>query len=192
MPMQLRQFEKRKESKAVWMNADELEALLDQTADEHQRLALGLMARSGMRVSEAIVVEGEDMIKTEAGHMARIWAGKGDKYRETPVSQESWWLASALDTGAGPLVGAAKRTVQGWVERAAESMYRKTDDEGWRYVSAHDLRRSWATLLIQNDVEPLLVLDWGGWSDYKTFRDHYMSINSPEYQAEERTKIEWL
>jgi len=190
--MQLRQFEKRKESKAVWMNADELEALLDQTADEHQRLALGLMARSGMRVSEAIVVEGEDMIKTDAGHMARIWSGKGEKYRETPVSQESWWLASALDTGAGPLVGAAKRTVPGWVERAAESMYHKTDDEGWQYVSAHDLRRSWATLLIQNDVEPLLVLDWGGWSDYKTFRDHYMSINSPEYQAEERTKIEWL
>jgi integrase len=71
-------------------------------------------------------------------------------------------------------------------------MYEETEEVGWRYVSAHDLRRSWATLLIHGEVEPLLVLDWGGWSDYETFRDHYMSINSPEYQAEERKKVEWL
>jgi integrase len=190
--MQLRQFEERDDSKAVWLNRDELEALLDKTQNEHQRLALGLMARSGMRVSEAIAIRGEDMIKTEAGKMARVWQGKGDKYRETPVSQESWWLGSALDTGEGSLTGAAKRTVQSWVERAADAMYEETEEVGWRYVSAHDLRRSWATLLIHGDVEPLLVLDWGGWSDYKTFRDHYMSINSPEYQAEERKKVDWL
>ena len=59
-------------------------------------------------------------------------------------------------------------------------------------MSAHDLRRSWATLLIQAEVEPLLVMEWGGWSDYAVFRDHYMSIHDPEFQAEERLKVEWL
>jgi len=59
--MQLRQFEEREDSKAVWLNREELEALLDKTQNEHQRLALGLRARSGMRVSEAIAIRGEDI-----------------------------------------------------------------------------------------------------------------------------------
>ncbi|MDR9381822.1 MAG: tyrosine-type recombinase/integrase, partial [Natronomonas sp.] len=90
--MQLRQFEERENSKAVWMNEPELEHLLDQTDGEEQRFALGLMARSGLRVSEAIAVRAEDLIKTEAGLMVRVWAGKGDKYREAPVAQETYWL----------------------------------------------------------------------------------------------------
>jgi integrase len=71
-------------------------------------------------------------------------------------------------------------------------MFLETEEVGWSYVSAHDLRRSWATLLIQGEVEPLLVMDWGGWSDYRVFKDHYMSISSPEFQAAERRKIPWL
>jgi len=82
--------------------------------------------------------------------------------------------------------------VQSWVERAAGEMFLETEEVGWSYVSAHDLRRSWATLLIQGEVEPLLVMDWGGWSDYRVFKDHYMSISSPEFQASERAKIPWL
>jgi len=117
--MQLRQFEERENSKAVWMNEPELEHLLDQTDGEHQRFALGLMARSGLRVSEAIAVRAEDLIKTDAGLMVRVWAGKGDKYREAPVAQETYWLGQALERGQAPILRAAKRTVQSWVERAA-------------------------------------------------------------------------
>ena len=190
--MQLRQFEERENSKAVWMNEPELEQLLDQTDGEHQRFALGLMARSGLRVSEAIAVRAEDLIKTEAGLMVRVWAGKGDKYREAPLAQETYWLGQALERGQSAILRAAKRTVQSWVERAAGEMFLENDEVWWTYVSAHDLRRSWATLLIQGEVEPLLVMDWGGWSDYRVFKDHYMSISSPEFQAAERAKIPWL
>jgi hypothetical protein len=34
-----------------------------------------------------------------------------------------------------------------------------------------DLRRTWATALAREDVDPLLVCDWGGWNDLETFFD---------------------
>jgi integrase len=56
----------------------------------------------------------------------------------------------------------------------------------------HDLRRTWATALASEDVDPLLVCDWGGWEDLETFLDHYRGTFSPEAQLRERQKVEWL
>jgi len=191
--MQLRQFEEREDSKAVWLTDPEITELLDQVQDDVQRFGLGLMARSGLRVSEAQQVRADDLIETEAGKMVRVWHGKGDKYRETPVTEETYWLGRSLDRGSGTtVVRHTRRTLQRWVERAAGEMFAKTEEVGWTYVSAHDLRRSWATMLIQAEVEPLLVMDWGGWSDFEVFKDHYMSISSPEFQRSERSKLPWL
>jgi len=190
--MQLRQFEKRDDSKAVWMTDDELEQLLDQVDDDLRRFGLGLMARSGLRVGEVIQVRAEDLIIGDSGKMVRIWQGKGDNYREAPVSEETYWIGQANDRSSASIIPHTRRSVQRWVEDAAGEMFLETEDTGWTYVSAHDLRRSWATLLIQNEVEPLLVMDWGGWSDFEVFRDHYMSIQDPEFQAAERQKVAWL
>jgi len=59
-------------------------------------------------------------------------------------------------------------------------------------VTAHDLRRSWATLMIQANVENLLIMEYGGWSDIETFQDHYASIHDPEFQKDEQKKVSWL
>jgi integrase len=191
--MQLRQFEKRDDSKAVWLTDPELTRLIDQVDEDVQRFALGLMGRSGLRVGEAVQVRADDLVETEAGKMCRIWEGKGDKYRETPVTEETYWIGQALDRGAGTsIIRHTRRTVQRWVEDAAGQMFLQDEDVGWTYVSAHDLRRSWATMLIQGEVEPLLVMTWGGWSSYETFRDHYMSVHDPGFQQDERDKIPWL
>ena len=190
--MQLRQFEERENSKAVWLTDPEMTELLDRTEEDHQRFALGLMGRSGLRVSETIQVREQDLIDTDAGKMVRIWEGKGDKYREAPVTEESYWIGKAMGRGDAPIIRHAKRTIQSWVEKFAGDLFLETEDVGWTYVSAHDLRRSWATMLIQGEVEPLLVMDWGGWSSWEVFRDHYMDIHSPKFQLGERGKIPWL
>jgi len=189
--MQLRQFEKRDESKAVWLTATEIDQLLETTDDELRRYALSMMARAGLRVSEVHAVKLDDLIKTEQGHIVRVWAGKGDKYREAPIPAEVYWIGRSIAEGQN-LIRHTKRTLQNWVTDAADVMFRSTGEIGWSYVSAHDLRRSWATLLIQAEVEPLLVMEWGGWSDYEVFRDHYMSIHDPDFQAAEREKVDWL
>ena len=191
--MQLRQFQEREDSKAVWLTDPELTQLLDQVQDDVQRFGLGLMGRSGLRVSEAQQVRADDLIETDAGKMVRVWHGKGDKYRETPVTEETYWLGRSLDRGSGTtIVRHTRRTLQRWVERAAGEMFAETEEVGWTYVSAHDLRRSWATNLAAAGVDPLLVLDVGGWEDLETFLEHYRGSYSPEAHRREREKVDWI
>ncbi len=59
------------------------------------------------------------------------------------------------------LVPRTTRTVRDWVTSIGEHRLDETDDEGWSYLSAHDLRRTWGTLLVDDEVEPGLVMEWG-------------------------------
>jgi integrase len=65
------------------------------------------------------------------------------------------------------LVPRSKRTVQYWVEDAAESAAKETGDTDYQRVSTHDLRRCWANyLLVEENVSPRIVMALGGWSSY--------------------------
>ena len=66
------------------------------------------------------------------------------------------------------------------------------EDTGWSYLTFHDLRRTWATALASEDVDPLLVCDWGGWNDLETFLVHYRGTFSPEAQKRARDGVAWL
>ena len=68
-----------------------------------------------------------------------------------------------------PLVDVSKRTLRRWMEAATETLHERTGDPGWQFVGFHDLRRTWATQLRSADVDAMVVLDWGGWSDLDTF-----------------------
>jgi hypothetical protein len=46
--------------------------------------------------------------------------------------------------------------------------------------------------MIQANVENLLIMEYGGWSDIETFQDHYASIHDPEFQRDEQEKVSWL
>jgi integrase len=78
------------------------------------------------------------------------------------------------------------------MSNAREQLAADTDDDRWEHVSFHDLRRTWATSLASRDVDPLIVCDWGGWSDLDTFLEHYRGVYSPEAQRRERAKVDWL
>jgi integrase len=181
------------DGKKVWLTEDEVETLLSSAKDEKQRLAFGLMVRSGLRVQEAVDVTRGDLVRVEGGYRIRVQHGKGDKYRETPVSESLYWLGRGVVTeDSDRLIGREKRTLQKWVYDAADRLYEETGDIGYSYLSPHDLRRTWGTLLIQHKVEPMLVMSWGGWESLKTFQEAYMNVHSPAFQAEELEKVSWL
>ena len=46
--------------------------------------------------------------------------------------------------------------------------------------------------LASEDVDSLLVCDWGGWNDLETFLDHYRGTFSPEAQKRARDGVAWL
>jgi len=186
-----------KDGKKVWLDADEIDEFLEAADGTEQRIAFGFLARSGMRVSEAIAITPADVVSTPAGERARIWDGKGDKFRETPVPDD---LRATVDAFADvrdesadtPLVDKSARTVERWVTRAAERRLATTGDDGWQYLGPHDLRRSWGTLLVQNDVEPGLVMTWGGWDNWETFREHYLGAYSVDAERRQLEKVDWL
>ena len=71
----------------VWLTESEVDQLMNTVEDTEQRIALRLMAESGLRTKEVLRVKPKDVrpMDTEDGdgHKLRVWEGKGDKYRET-------------------------------------------------------------------------------------------------------------
>lgn len=194
--MQLKDYDDQ-EGKRVWLTVEEVEALIEATDDTRQKIAVGLGVRSGLRRSEIVAATPEDIVNTPAGMRVRVWDGKGDKYRETPLSRS---LYSTIEAYADvrpegedvPLVGVETRTIERWVKSAASVCEDSTEDVGWGYLTPHDLRRTWGTLLVESEVEPGMVMEWGGWEDWETFREHYLGAYSPEMQRQQIAKVDWL
>jgi integrase len=184
-----------KPGKRVWLAENEIQALLDagRTDDREERAALLLAGRCGLRRQEIVDVTPSDIVDNQTGYVVRVWHGKGDKYREVPAPNELTTLV--LGMGKEPdesLVQCAPTTIYDWVQRIGKKLWSQTGDEGWQYVGPHDLRRSWGVRLLESGVMPSVVMEWGGWEDWETFRNHYLAEFSPEALREERGKVEWL
>lgn len=191
--MNIEQHSKRDDMK-VWLSQDEIDELLKATDSIQHEIAIGLMVRSGLRSHEVLDVEPAHIHDTDAGRMLRVWHGKGDKYRETPIPSD----LSAMIRMRGEQTGNRRKVIDVTTTRAIRKWVSKTasqlvdHDDAWMHVSPHDLRRTWATQLHGADVDPLVVMDWGGWNDLDTFLDHYRGTSTPEAQHREREKVSWL
>jgi integrase len=196
--MNLREHDGGNEMK-VWLSAGEADRLMAAADDTEERIAFGLGVRCGLRSVEWLNVVPRDVVDTDAGTMLRVWSGaKGDKFRETPIPSN---LATTIRTvadvrDAGPdepvLSVESTRTLRRWLASTAEELAEETDDSGWRHLSTHDLRRTWATALADAEVDPLLALEWGGWEDLETFLEHYKGAYSPAAKRRAREKVDWL
>ncbi|WP_049980280.1 tyrosine-type recombinase/integrase [Halolamina rubra] len=71
-------------------------------------------------------------------------------------------------------------------------MIDETGEDRWRYLTFHDLRRTWAGQLAYADVDETIALRWGGWNDLDTFLNHYRGDATEKAQVRERGKVEWL
>ena len=196
--MRLKDYDER-DGKRVWLGEKELQVLIENADPRTEsQIALRLMGRSGLRRQEAVDVTFADLVEDpDVGHLVRVWDGKGDKYRETPVPQEVATMARTLRLAESrdpddTVITVDASTLYDWVARARGRAREEYPDEGWQYVGPHDLRRSWGVRLLEAGVLPSVVMDWGGWADWQTFRDHYLAEFSPEAIRRERGKVEWL
>jgi integrase len=202
--MRLKDYAER-DGKRVWLSEKEIQLLIEHVDRNHTeaQMAVRLMARSGLRRQEVTGTDADhgvrfvDLVDADAGPVVRVWHGKGDKYRETPAPKGLLGEADVYRqaTGREPdaeLVDADPSTLYDWVRRARERCHAKTGDEGWLEVGPHDLRRSWGVRLLEAGVLPSLVMEFGGWNDWQTFRNHYLAEFSPEALRRERQKVPWL
>lgn len=195
--MRLSDYHER-EGKQVWLDEGEVDLLLEEAQSAEQRRAFQLGARSGLRRSEIVSVTVADVLNGPDGFV-RVWEdyAKQEKYREAPIPDDlESVVTSSLQyerDGDQPLVDVDGSTVYRWVRRAAERLQAETDDRGWSFLDVHDLRRTWGGQLLWNyGLLPSSVMAMGGWSDWETFRKHYLGAPSPEAMRRERAKVDWM
>jgi integrase len=182
----------------VWLSDDDIAQLFDAARNTEQEVAFSLAARCGLRSHEVLDVAPSHVVETDAGTMLTVPSGKGDKYRETPIpnglAKQMRTIDDMRDAGSDePIISVTTtQSLRNWIQNAREQLAEQEGDARWQHVSFHDLRRTWATSLASRDVDPLIVCDWGGWSDLDTFLEHYRGVYSPEAQRRERAKVDWL
>lgn len=194
--MKLENHDNRDDDKKVWLRSGEVDELLSVIDDTTRRVAVSLGVRCGLRASEVVAVTPEDVAQTPIGDMIDVWEGKGDKHRQVPLPAD---LAATIDAVADvrdapsdiPLADVSTRSFRRWVTNAAGQLV--DDDKRWQYLGPHDLRRTWGTLLTtEYEVEPGLVMEWGGWDNWETFREHYLGAYSLDAQQNQMEKVDWL
>jgi len=185
------------DGRRVWLSEHEVTTLLGTTDDQQHRIALALGARCGLRSHEIIDVAPAHVVDTDAGTMLTVPKGKGEKYRETPIPEA---LAASIrsigqfrDAPEGnAIIEKSTRTLRRWVQQYRDLLADETGEERWRFLSTHDLRRTWAGHLANADVDETVALRWGGWNDLETFLDHYRGEATAKAQKRERAKVDFL
>jgi len=180
--------------KKICLTDNELTTFIDSVSHGHKRWAVSVMARSGLTPAEVVRIAAEDLVDTERGLVIRVPDEKSETYRESPIPSDLFHYGRGLGHDRNTIVNASKRTVQRCVSQTGKQLSDETDNEDWSEITCNDLRRSWVSALIDSGVEPVLVMSWGGWSDYESFADMYLthSVYDTDFQSNQREKIDWL
>jgi len=179
----------------VWLSNTEQNTLIDYyEEDPEKQLAIILMLH-GLRsdeVNDVCIKDIRDMDVEDEAYMLVIRDGKTG-YRECPISTSAVSLAKMLKNVKGvrkseALVDVSKRTIQRYVSRACEDIAdRPNEPDSWEHVSAHDLRRSWATQTywsLSGSRAREVVMEFGGWVDTQTFTQNYLGAIPDETAIE--------
>jgi integrase len=180
-----------KDSYRIWLDLDETDQLLAAADSREERIAFALGVRSGLRVQEIVDVEAKDVVSTSAGPRVRVWDSKGKAYRETPTTKDILAMAETVADLQGPETPLVDHSTR-WVQRHLDDVTGELAEDDEMHVTPHDLRRTWGTLLSADIDDPLLIMDFGGWEDIKTFLEHYRGSYDPAVQRQELAKVDWL
>ena len=169
-----------------WLSPAELDRLERVAgADGWEReIAIQLMGRCGFRASEVSYPANEHLRWSQEGD---IWLvevrGKNTKGGDRTI-RDAWVPADVADdihkytrerefTDTDSWVDISTDSVRRWVKEAATQIAAESDDDRWRHVSSHDLRRSWATYhLVERQVDVRTMMSIGGWSDYSAIEPY--------------------
>ena len=169
-----------------WLSSDEL-TQLERVAGQdgwNREIAVQLMGRAGLRASEVTYPGDKHLRYSEDGD---VWLfevrGKNTKGGDRKT-RDAWVPDTVADdihkfsreralSPSEPWVDASTPSVRRWVKEAAHALANELDDDRWRSVSSHDLRRSWATYhLVERQVDVRTMMSIGGWSDYSAIEPY--------------------
>ena len=176
----------------VWMTDDELEELRRYAANHRDDLIIQLGGYVGLRAFEIPQIRPKDVKRTADGDHYRLrvpegkdTTGGGGKPRDAylPADVEAAihrYQSSAGVDRAEELIDLKERGVRDVVKRTAERAAEETGDDDYRHVSSHDLRRRFAQrLLVDEQVNPRVVMQVGGWDSFQAI-EPYLNAPTPD------------
>jgi integrase/recombinase XerC len=166
------------------LGADDLAAVQRAAKEMGTRAAaiFALLAYCGLRVSEASALERTDLV----GDQVIVRAGKGGYWRTVPVSSGARQLLAAwlAERGIGPgaLFPGRERGLSAY---QMGTLVREMGDRAGVRVSPHVLRHTFATRLIRNGIDNVIVAELLGHRQLETIRVYTAPTEDDVAQAVE-------
>jgi len=172
----------------VWLTDSEIEDLRRAAASPRDDLVIQLGAFCGLRAFEIPQVRPAGVAETDAGqYRLRVPRGKdttgnGGKPRDawlpTSVERDLQQYQNAQNIAPQEeYIDLSTRGVRAVVSRTAEAAAEQAGDQDFQHVSSHDLRRRFAQrLLVDEQVNPRVVMAIGGWDSFAAIEPY---LNAP-------------
>lgn len=156
----------------AYLTEDEFHDLLDVIDHNLIQLVIRFLYFTGLRISECLNLTLDDVNLDT--NMIHVRHGKGDKERFVPISlkllpylvdyKENWRVETDSE-----FFFATKRTGRLSDVYVNRVLADATDTLGWKKkVSAHNLRHSFASQLVKNNINPVSIQKLLGHADLKT------------------------
>ena len=196
--VELEDFKKR-QIKKLWLDPSEIDILIECSsvvANPLARVAMELMGRCGLRVDEVATLNQDSLIKNpETGEytLKVLDAKQGSRTLPYPPRLQYAKINFSGDPTATQKqqrkYRVGKRTIQNWVDLAADEMVVRTENSVYKDITPHALRRSAGTNFYQHygvDLEHICL--WMGMSE-QTFRRYYLIVDTVHSGAENRSRV---
>ena len=154
-----------------YLTAEEVAGVIAASDNPHARLLMLCMWRAGLRVSEALALQTQDLSLDDDPPVLRVRRGKGRRQRIVPIHPElQQAVRVAIDYGKlrGRLFAISRTTAHTWIKKAAARAEERGVIEPGRAVSAHVFRHSFARHVLQSGVPINLLSQWLGHSHINT------------------------
>jgi len=172
----------------VWLTDSEIEDLRRATNSQRDDLIIQLGAYAGLRAFEIPQARPVDVKQTESSlYRLRVQSGKDtsgnggkprDAYLPDRVERDLQRFQNEHNIAPKePYIDLTQPGVRAVVRRTAERAAEATGEPDFEKVSTHDLRRRFAQrLLVDEQVNPRVVMAVGGWDSFAAMKPY---LNSP-------------
>lgn len=197
--MQVENHPSDQRTKKVKMEREEIDTLLNQTSDIRNRLIIQLGAFSGLRSGEISEVTYRDVgewATDETAYNIKINSkntGEGDNRKTRYAFLPSDTRDNIyINTGVKPeqsdldeqIIGISTARIRQIIRSLRESAREETGEDGWRWVTSHDLRRFYARHSLNEQDMPLeIVMQTGGWEDYASIKPYIEPTDTEVVEA---------
>jgi len=177
-------------STKVWMTDEELDDLRRAAGGRRDDIIIELGAYVGLRAFEIPQIQPRHIKQEGDQYRLRVPEGKDtangegkprDAFLPNNVERDLRQFQTSKNIAPrDPYVELTERGVRAAVKRTAEATAEKTGDDDFRHVSSHDLRRRYAQrLLVEEEVNPRVVMQVGGWDSFQAI-EPYLNAPTPD------------